>query len=411
MTESELREMIREEFNKVIGDTIDKSIRDSDLFKVEKNKLMGTSFGFNGPGEERLGYGYNRKSKDLFGEGTRDGFESLGEVLLAIKHNDHSKLQRLERDMSTGVGEAGGFLLPSAFSNDIIDLMLEEELCRPRCKVYSLAKGKGNSLTIPAVNDYDHSTDIAGIKVYWKSETGAYTESDNVKIRQLQLKLNKLTVLVDVSEELIEDSAIKTKDLLAGIFARALGFEIDSCVLSSAGTGAGKPLSIPNGNSSIEVSGEGEQDADTISLINVTNMIARIHPASFKKAIWISSLSNIGQLLRLNLPIGTGGSLYNAFNEQTGVWRLFGRPLEFTEHCPQLGEASTLQLLDLRRYAMLLRGDGISVRSDSSLGFKSDIVSFKASIRIDGQPIDNDTLTLKDGVTTVAPFIKLGEIA
>ena len=410
MTKTELKDLIREEFNKAIGDNVDKTIRNSDLFKVEKNKLLGTGYGFNGPGVEKLGYGYNRKSKDLFGEGKKDGFESLGEVLLAIKHNDQTKLQRLERDMSTEVGESGGFLLPSAFSNEIIDLMLEEEICRKRCKVYSLAKGKGNTLTIPAVSDYDHSSDIAGITTYWRGETSAYSESASVKIRQIQLKLNKLTVLVDVSEELIMDSAVKTNDLLSGIFARALGFEIDSCVLSTAGTGAGKPLSIPNGNSSIEVSGESEQEADTLTLTNVTNMIARIHPASFKKAFWLSSLSNIGQLLRLNLPIGTGGSLYNAFNEQSGIWRLFGRPLEFTEHCPQLGEASTLQLLDLRRYAMLVRGDGISVRSDSSLGFKSDLVSFKASIRIDGQPIDNSTTTLKDGVTTVAPFIKIAEI-
>jgi HK97 family phage major capsid protein len=408
MTKQELREMIKEEFDKVIGDNINKSLRDSDLFKKEKNKLFSA---FGGPEDNKSGFSYNKKAKDLFNnDNDKAGFESLGHVLLAIKHNDYEKLQRLEKDMTTGTGEAGGFLLPSAFSNEIIDVMLEEEICRKRCKVYSIDKGKGNSLTIPAVNDYDHSSNIAGITTYWKGETSAYTESANVKIRQIALKLNKLTVLVDCSEELVEDSAVKTENLLSSIFAKALAFEIDNCVLSDSGSGAGKPLSITNGDCNIEVSKQDGQDADTIVVENITDMIGRIHPASFKNSLWLSSLSNLSELLRLNLPIGAGGSWYHAFNESNGIWRLFSRPVEFTEHCSVLGDAGNLQLIDLKRYAMLLRGDGISVRSDSSLGFKSDIVSFKASIRIDGQPIDNSTLTLKDGSTTVSPFIKLGTV-
>ncbi|MBA7567937.1 phage major capsid protein [Candidatus Atribacteria bacterium 1244-E10-H5-B2] len=407
-----------DKIKEIIGETVEKKVlaevkpyQDAmfeKLNKPVKNKMFGTFTDAEGT-QDKANFGYNRKAKDMFGEGVDNGFSSLGEVLQAVKNNDHSKLQRLERDMVEGTGETGGFLLPSQFSNEIIDMMLEEEICRKRCKIYSIGKGKGNTLTIPALSDYDHSSNIAGVNTYWTGEGSDYTESTNVKIRQLVLKLNKLTCLVDISEELVEDSAVKTETLLSGIFAKALAFEIDSCVLTDSGTGAGKILSITNCDGVIEVAGESGQDSDTLNVYNVTNLISRIHPASFNKSIFLSSLSNLGELLRLNLPIGTGGTWYHAFNEVSGVWRLFSRPVIFTEHCAKLGDSGNLQLIDFSRYAMLIR-EGISVKSDTSLGFKSDMISFKASLRIDGQPLDTSSTILADGETTVSPFIKLATI-
>lgn len=413
-TINEIAEKVNEQIGEQLKESISKQLKPYTDAMFEKlnepkpNKMFGMYGGADK--EDKFSPGYATKAKDLFGnENADNGFSSLGEVLQAIKNGDHNKLQRLEKDMIEGTGETGGFLLPSQFSNQIIDMMLEEEICRKRCKIYSLPAGKGNSLTIPALSDYDHSSNIAGISTYWVGEGQDYTESTNVKIRQLVLKLNKLTTLVDMSEELVEDSAIKASTLLSGIFAKALAFEIDSCVLTDSGTGAGKPLSFTNSDGVISVSGESGQNSDTINVYNITNMIARIHPASFNKSIFLSSLSNLGELLRLNLPMGTAGTWYHAFNEVSGVWRLFSRPVIFTEHCAKLGDAGNLQLIDFSRYAMLIR-EGISVKSDTSLGFKSDMISFKASLRIDGSPLDVSATTLADGSTTVSPYIKLAAI-
>jgi len=208
---------------------------------------------------------------------------------------------------------------------------------------------------------------------------------------------------------LIADSAVNTQDLIGNLFAKALAFEIDSCVLTDAGTGAGNPLSITKGSNLITVSPESGQTADTIQYENVCNMVMRMTTSGFNNSIWLSSLSNLKQLLTLTVKLGTAGSWVKIFTEESGVWKILGRPVIFTEHCAVLGDAGNLKLLDLSRYAMLLKQD-IIVRSDASLGFKSDTLSFKASIRIDGQPLDNKVLTLKDGVTTVSPFIQLDTI-
>ena len=183
-TIDEIAEKVNEQMGEQLKESISKQLKPYQDAMFEKlnepkpNKMFGT------PADtpDKAVYGYAKKAEDMFGEGVDNGFSSLGEVLLAIKNNDHSKLQRLERDMVEGTGETGGFLLPSQFSNEIIDMMIEEEICRKRCKIYSIGAGKGNSLTIPALSDYDHSSNIAGVNTYWTGEGSAYTESTNVKI-------------------------------------------------------------------------------------------------------------------------------------------------------------------------------------------------------------------------------------
>lgn len=415
MSLNEIKDLVRNMVMETVGKETSNIARNTaetlkpifdNLSKAGPNKLAGGWPG-DSDSEPKFKIGYAKKAKDLFGESSETkGFNSLGECLLAIKNNDFSKTQYLTKDMDTQTGSAGGFLLPQNFSNQIIDLMLENEIVRNRCKLYTIKEG--NNLIVPAVDDSDHSDSLGGVKVYWTGEGKDYTESQ-AKIRQINLKVNKVTALVDTSEELLADSAVNTQDLIGNIFAKALSFEIDSCVLTDAGTGAGKPLSITNGSNLITVSGEIGQVADSIQYENVCNMVMRMTPSGFNNSIWLSSLSNLKQLLTLTVKLGTAGSWVKIFTEESGVWKILGRPVIFTEHCAVLGDAGNLKLLDLSRYAMLLKQD-IIVRSDASLGFKSDTLSFKASIRIDGQPLDNKVLTLKDGVTTVSPFIQLDTI-
>ncbi|GAJ24424.1 unnamed protein product, partial [marine sediment metagenome] len=51
----------------------------------------------------------------------------------------------------------------------------------------------------------------------------------------------------------------------------------------------------------------------------------------------------------------------------------------------------------------------ISIKSDTSLGFKSDKVAFKCSMRLDAQPMDVEVMTPKKG-DPLSAFVKLGEV-
>ena len=419
MSLNEIKDLVRNMVMETVGKETSNIARNTaetlkpifdNLSKAGPNKLAGGWPG-DSDSEPKIKIGYAKKAKELFGESSETkgkGFDSLGECLLAIKNNDYSKTQYLTKDMDTQTGSAGGFFIPEKYSNAVLDLMIEEEICRPRCRVYSL-KGEGNSMIIPAFDDYDHQNDsLSGVKTYFTQEGTDYTESD-VAIRQISLKVNKMTCLVLATEELISDSSENVEQILGNLFAKSLAFKLDSCVLTDAGTGGGIPLSITKGSNLITVSGESGQTTDTITYENVCNMVMRMSPSGFSNSIWLSSLSNIKQLLLLNMKIGTAGSHIQIFTEANGVWKILGRPVIFTEHCAVLGDAGNLKLVDLSRYALLLK-QGVSIRADTSLGFKSDKIYFKASLRLDGSPLDNKVLTLKDGVTTVSPFIQLDTI-
>ena len=90
------------------------------------------------------------------------------------------------------------------------------------------------------------------------------------------------------------------------------------------------------------------------------------------------------------------------------TWKLYNRPLIFSEHIPVIGDSGALQLIDFQRYVFLILQD-ISIKSDTSLGFKSDKVAFKCSMRLDAQPMDTTYMTPKKG-DTLSAFIKLGTV-
>ncbi|MBA7653226.1 hypothetical protein ES703_61070 [subsurface metagenome] len=407
ITINRLRELISDEVDKLKTDQNFEDFKQTksyeELMRLRPNKLLGS-------GEDKPSLGTVKKAKEMFGSGSDSdgGFDKLGDVLLGISQGDSSITNRLEKDSSTLVGESAGFLLPSAFSNVLLDMTIEENISMKKSKIYNLGRGKGKTITIPCVKDEDHSSNVAGISVYWTGELANYQESD-FTIRQLKLEANKLTCLTECSLELLHDSAINAESLIGSIFSKAISFEIDNCVLNT-GTGGGQILGIPQSGAVIEIEKEAEQDPDTVVLANVEQMISRILPSSFPKAYWLSSLTCLPSLMHLNYPVGTTAISYNPFFSMTekDTWKLYNRPLIFSEHIPVVGDSGALQLIDFQRYCFLILQD-ISIKSDTSLGFKSDKVAFKCSMRIDAQPMDTTYMTPKKG-DTLSAFVKLGEV-
>ena len=77
---------------------------------------------------------------------------------------------------------------------------------------------------------------------------------------------------------------------------------------------------------------------------------------------------------------------------------IFGRPFYLSEHLPSIGNSGDLVLLDPLLY---LLGDRQQITLDVSphLKFDYDQTVFRASVRVDGQPIYSAPLTPKNGDT------------
>ncbi len=415
MLVTELKELISEQVEKGFRDNLNlgKAFKESDIYnkwfemsKIKPNKLL---LGSEDTREFNTGTGKSYKA--LFGiskdkELYDGGFDSLDDFLMAVKNRLISPDNRL-KDLSEGVGAEGGFLLlPELFEAQLMDLNLSEEIIRPRCKVYGIPRAKGNSISIPTYEDVSHETGIAGVRAYWTAEKGALTESTPT-LRKIFMSAEKLTCLCDISNELIEDSFIPISEMVGYLFKAVIGYKFDEVAIG--GTGAGQPLGFRNSPAVITIAKENGQDADTIIYENLVNMFSRLPVNSYlkKNTIWISSVSNIPQLMQIGIKLGTAGVHIPVFKEETGKYYMLGKECLFSEHASLLGEEGNLMLVDLSQYALAIKA-GIRIESSIHDKFTTDMSTFRAVIRFDGTPLINSALTLADGSTTVSPYIQLG---
>lgn len=127
----------------------------------------------------------------------------------------------------------GGFLVPEEFEHQIVTALDEENVIRKLAKVITTH----NDRKIPIATG--HSV------AQWTAENAAYTES-NPTFGQKQIDAFKLTDLVRVSTELLQDSAFDLESYIAKEFARAFGIAEEQafCV----GTGTNQPTGIFTAN-------------------------------------------------------------------------------------------------------------------------------------------------------------------
>ena len=123
----------------------------------------------------------------------------------------------------------GGYLIPEEFENQIIKGLDEINVFRSLAKVITTSSDR----KIPLADGHSEAT--------WTDENALYTES-NPTFSQIELDAFKLTDLVKISEELLQDSAFDLESYIASEFARAFGLKEEEafCV----GDGVKKPTGL-----------------------------------------------------------------------------------------------------------------------------------------------------------------------
>lgn len=131
--------------------------------------------------------------------------------------------------LATTPDSNGGYLIPEEFEHTIIKTLDEINVFRSLAKVITTAHDR----KIPLADG--HST------AAWTDENAAYTESAPT-FSQLELDAFKLTDLIKISDELLQDSAFDLESYIAEEFARAFGLKEEEafCV----GDGVKKPTGL-----------------------------------------------------------------------------------------------------------------------------------------------------------------------
>jgi HK97 family phage major capsid protein len=335
------------------------------------------------------------------------GFNSMGEFALAVRRamTNSGTDERLVIGAAApgtfgneAAGQDGGFLVPPAFANEIFTLSLDDDAILPLTDQVIVS---GNGMTFPKDETTPWGTD--GVRAYWQAEATAAQQTKPVVGTQA-MRLHKLMSLVPVSDELLADTTALASYIVP-LMARSIGWKTSESLIW--GTGAGQPYgAFTNTNIAVVVAKDVAQAANTLTIGNITNMIARLPPGSFPRSRWLITPDALPALFQMqlgNYPIymAPGGAKDSPYGS------LLGRPIQVSQHASAFSAQGDVMLADFSYMRTIQKSGGVDVQSSMHLFFDAGVTAFRALFRIDGQPKISKQITQARSSNKLSPFVML----
>ena len=297
--------------------------------------------------------------------------EKTGRASNAYKEDfgAHLRGKRLVHNvLSEGVQADGGYLVPEEFERQIVMGLDEANVVRGLAKVITTSAER----KIPVAAT--HST------AAWTAENGAYTPSDP-SFDQKTIDAFKLTDLVKVSIELLQDSMFDLESYIATEFARAFGIAEEEafCV----GTGTGQPTGIFTANGGeVGVTAAGSTAVTADELIS---LVYSLKSPYRRNAKFLANDATIAAIRKLK--DGNGVYLWQPSLQAGEPDKLLGYDLYTSPYVPQMeAGAFSLAFGDFKNYWIADRA-GRTVQRLNELYSTNGQVGFVATERVDGKVI------------------------
>ncbi len=340
------------------------------------------------------------------------GFRNMGDFAFAVRNASMRQGGDLDARLrnaattygSEGTGADGGFAVPPDFRSDIMSRVFGEDSLIART---DRMQSSSNTLTLPIDMTTPWQTS-GGIQSYWTAE-GATKQQSKPALEEVTIKLHTLATLVPVTEELLEDAPAMDSYLRRKV-PEKMDFTISHAV--AWGNGVGKPLGFMNSPALVTVAAEGAQTADTVNATNLMKMWGRMPVQSRRTAVWLMHPDveailpgmTIGDQPIYLPPGGLSGSMYGT---------LFGRPVIPHQVAETIGDLGDVMLVDLAQYMTVTKTgggrDASGLKTDVSihLWFDQDMVAYRFTMRVAGQPWWSQAIAQRDGANTQSPFVTL----
>jgi len=274
----------------------------------------------------------------------------------------------LNNVLSTSPDTDGGYLVPVEFERQIVMGLEEANIIRTIAKTITTSAER----KIPVAATHSAAQ--------WTPENAAYTES-NPTFDQKTIDAFKLTDLVKVSLELLQDSMFDLESYIADEFARAFGVAEEEafCV----GNGTGRPTGVFTASG-----GEIGVTATSPTAISVDNLIDLIYALKSpyrRNAVFLMRDVTVSALRKLK--DNNGQYLWQPSVQAGQPDRLLGYPIYTSPYAPAVA-ASALPIAfgDFSNYWIADRM-GRTVQRLNELYAGNGQVGFIATERVDGKVI------------------------
>jgi HK97 family phage major capsid protein len=279
---------------------------------------------------------------------------------------------------------AGGYLVPEEFRATLLMYDAEPAVIWPRATIWPMGTDK---IGMPKLaqrpdgiegDDYDH---FAGVSFTWTEEGGTKVETEP-DFEFIELIAHELSGYTEITNILLDDSAINLMNFLTNLFRAAWIWQTDSDFIR--GNGGGRPLGIVNDPVGLR---QARATAGTVVYDDIEAM-ATLLPSVFDAgAVWlcnkqvISALRNERDTTQALLLQQMYSNLSDGYN-----LTMLGYPVVKSDgKTYPMGTTGDLILANLRHYYI---GDRQNFTMDSSTHyrFRANRTALRVSGRLDGQP-------------------------
>lgn len=260
----------------------------------------------------------------------------------------------------------------------------------------------GEPIQVPIVQQHTGLTS-AGIQVNVSAAQSATLATADPVFSQKTLTANKFGILIQVARELIDDSGVNLLGYLAMSAGRAIGNALGSSLILGGNGISGNilaaPVAVTGANSSAFPSGT-NQVAGGPSYSNLIDMeYSVIAPyRQSRSCYWLAADRTLGALRKLTDTVGR--PIWEPSTVLGSPDLLLGKPLVADPFMPDAAAGSNVWPIafgDFSQYFVRMVG-GVRFERSDDFAFGSDLVSFRAVIRADGQ--------LMNPPTSVTPALK-----
>lgn len=283
------------------------------------------------------------------------------------------------RDLTVGSATAGGNTVPTGFVAKLYEHMIEAAAVR-QTGATILTTSSGENLLVPKTTGHGSAVLVG--------EGVGLSESDPA-FGQVTLGAYKFGQLIQISTELVQDTAV---DLL-GYIARAAGLALGTVTGTYYVTGTG--TAQPQGVAASGVVGVTGATGQTLTVIgnNLLDLYHSVVTGYRRNGTWL--MNDLSLALVRKIRDDTGGAGLGNFLWQPGLTAgapdsLLGRPVITDPNVATMAaNALSIAFGDFGMYFTIRDVNGVRFERSDDFAFGNDLVSFRAIIRSDSRQVIN----------------------
>ena len=313
----------------------------------------------------------NTKTEEKTGRSSDEYKKSFWQAM-RNKKNPYEAVNALQ----IGTDSEGGYLVPDEYENTLIEKLHDENIIRQYATVIKSSNGDKK---IPVVAGYGEAT--------WTDEEAAYTESDD-SFGVITLGAHKLTSIIKVSEELLNDSAFDLEQYISKEFVRRMAAAEENAFIN--GTGTGRPTGILQ----TAETGKTTAAAAAITADEVIDLYHSLRSPYRKNAVFIANDSTVKSVRQLK--DSNGMYLWQPGLKEGQPDTLIGNRIISSAYMPEIGAGKKPILFGDISYYWIADRQGRTFQRLNELYAETGQVGFRTFQRVDGK------LTLAETVKTLA---------